>query len=265
MKETNAIIFTALLKLLEGLSDAQFRNVVSHAGLDIQDIHAAYVDPSSDGKQRNLVEVRNAFDRENQRSEEGAISFLRDFAIGLREHVGEVALQDTLRNHGFNFVDKRFVPLEVLDERRLQTAPALCHPDLKTAAFRISDRDYTGAITSACGAVDTLTNAIIERDGIPTRQRDEASFSSKVNTVLFKSLKVHEEIKRNMIADGKSLSDAEDAADRIRGEINYAAQKLQELRPRKSDVHGRKAATDETACEAIALSLKISELFNSKI
>jgi hypothetical protein len=265
MTEKSGQIFKALCELLEKLSDAQIQNVVSRSGVRITNTHPAYIAPSTDRKQEVLNQVRIAFDREKQRSQNAAMSILGDMAIGLIEQVGAEALQDALRHHGFNLLHDRFLPLDVLDLRSLCNVPAVCHDDLKTAAFRIAGQDYTGAITSACGAVDTLTNAAIERDNVPVRQWNKPSFSSKVNTVLFKHLRVHEEIRDNLIAEATSPADAKDAANRIRGETNKAAQRLRELRPGKSDVHGRKAADHDTACEAIALSLEICRLFNGKL
>ncbi len=258
-------IFKALYELLDGLSDAQIQNIASVSGIRIPKVHPAYISPNTDAKHWTLSQVRIAFDRENQRSDGAAVSVLRDMARALREQVGEEALQEVLRRGGFNFIDDKFLQLDVLDIRLLHSIPAFCHDDLKTAGFRISNRDYTGAITSACGAVDTLTNTVIERDGISIRKHGEASFASKVNTVLFKHLKVHDEMRKNLIAEGKSPAEAGDSANRIRGEINQAAQRLQELRPRKADVHGRKSANEDTARETMALSLQICQRFNGKV
>ena len=265
MTQATARIFKALYELLDGLSDAQIQNIASGSGIRIPKVHPAYISPNSDAKQSTLNQVRIAFDSEKQRSEGAAVSVLRDMATGLRKQVGEETLQEALRDRGFNFVDGKFLQLDVLDIRLLHTVPALCHDDLKTAGVRIAYRDYTGAITSACGAVDTLTNAVIKRDGIEIRQRDEASFATKVNFVLFKHLMVHEEMRENLITEGKSSAYAGDAAMRKRGETNQAAKKLQKLRPRKADVHGRKSANEETAREAMALSLEICRRFNGKV
>ena len=70
---------------------------------------------------------------------------------------------------------------------------------------RLVDGDESGAVTSACGAVDVVTQNIYEREGLGDPGR--ASFSTKVNTS-FAHLQTGENLKAELIDLGINPDDA---------------------------------------------------------
>ncbi len=76
----------------------------------------------------------------------------------------ETSVQNILGKHGYQFEEGAFVPIGILDARERQYLPAVAASNLEKAMERLGSGDYTGAITSACGAVDSILRAIYQRD-----------------------------------------------------------------------------------------------------
>src|SRR5439155_12026853 len=76
----------------------------------------------------------------------------------------EERLKDALRRTGWSLVGGNLIPLAVMALEDLEQVPNAAHKDLSKAADRLG-HDLTGAISAACGAVDSLTAEIYESHG----------------------------------------------------------------------------------------------------
>ena len=90
----------------------------------------------------------------------------------LTERLGEL-----LSRLQWSYSEGTLAPLRVFDPSDLTEAPTDSHHDLRKAAARFRDGDLTGAISAACGAVDSATAAIYGQEGLgdPT----QASFQER--------------------------------------------------------------------------------------
>ena len=99
-------------------------------------------------------------------------------------------MDDLLKQHGYAFLDGVFVPAGLMDDREKPFIPASAADLLSTAIERLANGDENGAITAACGAVDTATVAVYQKYGLGAVPD---SFQAKVNTVLSK-LHIYDEM-----------------------------------------------------------------------
>ena len=122
---------------------------------------------------------------------------------------------------------------------------------------RLIDGDYSGAITSACGAIDLVTQAVYENHGLGGP--GAASFQTKVNTSL-KQLHVFNGMRMEFVSIGMKPEDASAVVDQMKKASNHAAQALQVLRRAMGDTHGSKPALRQTAYDAVKWSSAICGL-----
>jgi hypothetical protein len=78
----------------------------------------------------------------------------------------ESDLRDVLERLGWTLYEGHMVELAILDISDLPELPADSRGDLVKAATRLRDGDLSGAISSACAAVDTVTSRIYQEEGL---------------------------------------------------------------------------------------------------
>jgi hypothetical protein len=91
----------------------------------------------------------------------------------------ESSFREYLNRLGWSIYEGNLVKLDILDITELIELPSEARPDLIKAASRLRDGDLSGALSSACAAVDSVTTRIYydKRDlGDP----GQASFQEKV-------------------------------------------------------------------------------------
>ena len=166
-----------------------------------------------------------------------------------------------LGQHGFEFRNGTFVPVGVLDAREAKYLPTESRAEISGAFDRLVNGDESGAITKACGAVDSLARAIYEKNGWPNLPD---SFQAKVNTVV-KRLKIFETMRVEL--DGLSMK-PEDAAtiiEEMRKTTCHAAQALQVIRRAMGDVHGTRPALTRCVYESIKWASAICALLEDQV
>lgn len=154
-----------------------------------------------------------------------------------RKPESEEQLTEYLNRLGWSFANQVLVPLHLLDPQDLAEMPTESHKDLLKAAARFRDGDLSGAISGACGAVDSATSLVYQQMnlGDPT----QASFQERCRKAVqargvfidldeqLKSLDWH---KNDIIPFRKNLESA----------LNQGAYIMQTLRSHMGDVHGSK-------------------------
>jgi hypothetical protein len=234
--------------LCNKLSIPQIRLAVARAGLDAGRI------PGFDSRAAVVPAVYNLF-REMMVWEK-----LTALPI-LAESVAGEEITRLLRRHGFQFVDGEFIPVAMLDERELKYLPASSAEQISKAFERLLDGDENGAVTSACGAVDTATIAIYEKYGLG---QPPDSFQAKVNTVL-KKLDIYQEMKGDLTEVGIQPNDSEQIASELAEATKHAANALQLIRRLLGDVHGKKPSYTRLTYDAIKWASAICGLLEGKI
>lgn len=122
-----------------------------------------------------LTENENAYDKNRKRAYrpriQGAYNKLppaqqRRAVLNLAKELSNRGraghLDDALRKIGWHYVGDELVPIQALDPADLDNVPEKPTPILVKAASRLRD-DPTGAISAACGAVDSVTVQIYQK------------------------------------------------------------------------------------------------------
>lgn len=167
-------------------------------------------------------------------------------------------LGDLLSRLEWAYSDGTLTPLHVLDPADLAETPSNSHHDLRKAAARFRDGDLTGAVSAACGAVDSATAAIYREKGLgdPT----QASFQERCR----KASAAHGVVPRledQLRSLGWPEEDILPFKKNYEGSLNQGAYIMQTLRSKMGDVHGSKPILRSLVFE----SLKWSELFVSSL
>ena len=241
-------LFGVLLAELHTLSLTKARTVVAAAGITGVNAPAQYWDPF-------LTGVEQAFYRLESGSRLTALHILAD-QFSDSERVCSLFAQ-----HGYEYVDGTYVPVALLDQREARYLPLSSATELAKAMKRLVDGDETGAITAACGAVDTLMQELYKTHGLG--EPAHVAFAAKINTAA-QQLGIFKEMKAEFTDLGMSISDAETIVVEMKKATNHAAQMLQALRRTMGDVHGSKPALRRTAYDAVKWASAISGLFEGR-
>jgi hypothetical protein len=261
-KEDRTRLFGALRSELNKLSVQEIRNTVAAAGLDVSQITAKAEAHSGLGSRAEVMPaVDKQFSLLSEPAQETALCILAERLTGRNPEL-DASTREILSHHGFQFVAGRFVPVRDLDAREAQFMSSSAATELARAMFRVIEGDYSGAITSACGAVDLATQAIYEQYDLGNP--GSASFQTKVNTALQRQ-RVFEDMKRDFLDIGMKPNDASTIVDEMRKTSNHAAQALQVLRRTMGDTHGSKPALRQTAYDAVKWSQAICGLLERAI
>lgn len=260
-QEDKRTLYSALRSELNNLSVQDIRNTVAAAGFDVSQITAKAEALSGLGSRAEVMPaVDRLFRQMNESAQETA---LRILAERLTEHNPgmRASTEDILGRHGYQFIDGNFIPVHELDAREARFVPESAANELGRAMSRLIDGDYSGAITSACGAVDLLTQGIYEMHNLGNP--GHASFQAKVNTSL-RRLDVFEEMRGEFVTIGMKAEDASAVVEQMKKASNHAAHALQVLRRAMGDTHGSKPALRQTAYDAIKWSSAICGLLEDR-
>ena len=158
---------------------------------------------------------------------------------------------------GWSFVEGKFLPITFLDASDIQEIPANAHEDILKAAARLRDGDFSGAISAACGAVDSVTERIYEEKGLG--DPGGASFQEKVVRCL-NELGVLSSMESDLIDLVWNTDDAQRLRNNLRGAVNQAAYVMQTLRSNMGDVHGTKPTLKPIVFDSIKWAMLITAL-----
>lgn len=250
-------LFGALRSELNKLPVQQIRNTVAAAGFDVSQITAKAEARSGLGSRAEVMPaVDQLFGQMSESAQKTALCILAERLTGRSPEL-DASTQHILGRHGFQFVTGTFVPMHELDAREAQFVAPSAAIELGRAMSRLINGDHSGAITSACGAVDLMTQAIYEEHGLGNPSG--ASFQTKVNTAL-KRLQVFEAMKQEFVDIGMKPEDASALVAEMKKTCNHASQALQVLRRAMGDTHGSKPALRQTAYDAVKWSSAICGL-----
>ena len=169
----------------------------------------------------------------------------------LRERMNEL-----LNRVGWALIGEKLIPLELFDPADLSNLPPAAHDDLAKAADRIWS-DPTGAISAACGAVDSVTAEIYEHHALG--HPGEAGFQERVTKSL-KAVGSLDSLKDKLLAMGWTPEKANTFHKNLNGAINQAANVMQTLRSEMGDVHGSKPTLGILAFDSVRWAMIICSL-----
>lgn len=233
---------------------SDIKEIVGLAGIDLAEL--AHLDQKPD-KGATKGQLMTALDgivgRMNERGKGRFVVLTIEEALRRRPQLVE-RLTELLSRLQWSFSEGTLAPLRVLDPGELEEAPSDSHHDLRKAAARFRDGDLTGAISAACGAVDSATAAIYREEGLgdPT----QASFQERCKKA-GTARGVMPELESQLRDLGWPEEDILPFRKNYEGAMNQGAYVMQTLRSKMGDVHGSKPILRPLVFD----SLKWAELF----
>lgn len=160
-------------------------------------------------------------------------------------------IERKLSRLGWTVIDGMPLPIEIFDFEIIDKLNQTPRSDMIRSAQRLRDGDLGGAISSACGAVDSATSQIYGEFGLgdPT----QASFQERCKV----ALKAKDHIKNmesNLIAIGWDQQKAKIFSQNFDKALSQGAYVVQTLRANMGDVHGNKEVFEPLAFDAIKWS-----------
>lgn len=247
-------VSNAVLGKMLGLPIRSKVVIAAKAGLDISGVPAvennALVNPA----------IARAFGRLNDDAKQRATTVMAT-EVASRGATDQCELTQLLGQHGYGYANGSFVPVGLIDEREKQFLPSSSAEQISTAIHRLSNGDENGAITSACGAVDTATIAIYQNQnwGPPPD-----SFQAKVNTVIGR-FKIFAEMEKELSEIGVNVEDAKEITKELQEATKHAANALQVIRRTLGDVHGKRPTYRRLSYDSIKFASAICALFEGRI
>jgi hypothetical protein len=147
------------------------------------------------------------------------------------------SLDDNLSRLGWTLSRNAVIPIKIFDTSVLPDLPSESQQDLSKAVQRLRDGDLSGAISSACGALDAATSAIYSSAslGDPTK----ASFQERCKRSL-EARGVIPKMEQELCELGWDQQEIKLFRENFKGAMNQGAYIMQTLRSKMGDVHGTK-------------------------
>ncbi|ATG88931.1 hypothetical protein [Methylomonas koyamae] len=213
----------------------------------IEDIESKFVHFSDDEKQRFLnIVIEEILER--------------SYKLNVN-YDPEEKVQYYLNRLGWQLIDKKVLPIEVLDISDLNELDPAARHDLIKASEKFRDGDFSGAISSACAAVDSVTARVYREKNLGDEK--STSFQERCNKSL-NAMGVLDAIDRQLGEIQWKESTVIQFKDNLKKSVGQAAYVMQTLRSDMSDVHGTKPVIKPLAFDSIKWAQIIVRLLSGR-
>lgn len=171
-------------------------------------------------------------------------------------------LEYYLERLGWQLIDNKVLAIVVLDQSDLKELNPSAREDLVKAAIKFRDGDLSGAVSSACAAVDSVTARVYQDNNLGDSSKSQ-SFQEKCNKSLV-AIGVFEAIDRQLSEIQWKEPDIKQFKENLKGTVSQAAFVMQKLRSDMSDAHGTKPVIKPLVCDSIKWSQIIVRLLSEK-
>lgn len=246
--------------LHESVSFGTIKAIVGLAGVDMTRLARLEQRPSGGASKSQLlsgVDLQIA-EMENAARER----FIRITAEELlkRRPELETSFREYLNRLGWTLYEGNLIKLDILDISELTKLPNEARPDLVKSANRLRDGDLSGALSSACGAVDAVTTRIYHDKALG--DLGEASFQKKVSQS-FKATGIISQLEADLTEVGWDEDEIKRFRENLIGSLNQAAYVMQTLRAKMADVHGTKPTLEALVFDSLKWASLIVRLLNA--
>jgi len=227
----------AIRTSLQKFSFYSMKEVAGLAGLDLTAVSHLEQKPEKGATIGQLMTaIDGAFGRMTPNEQSRFLTILTE-EILRRKPETQQQLAENLSRLGWAFADDALVPIEVFDPEDLAELPDEAKRDLLKAAQRFRDDDLSGAISAACGAVDSATSLVyqISHLGDP----GSASFQERCKRAA-SAKGVIPALEQQLRALGWPDSEIVPFKKNLEGALTQGAYVMQTLRSKMGDVHGTK-------------------------
>jgi hypothetical protein len=153
-------------------------------------------------------------------------------------------------------------PILEADREDLSSLTPPASSEISKAFARLRTGDESGAISSACGAVDLITNEIYYRHGEPDPK--DQSFASRVREAT-KFNGTYDLLERELEALSMDPADVKFVRENLKRAVGATAEVLGRLRSSMGDVHGSKPALQRMVWTCIKLASVITGLLEEAV
>jgi hypothetical protein len=255
-------IYAALRSRLNELSVQNIRNTAAAAGFDISQVTAKAEARTGLGSRAEVMPALDRLFNEMSLQDKRRSTAILAAELLRQDSKGVMRIPELLHQHGYEFRGGAFVPIAVMDPRERAFLPTSASEELARAAERIAAGDYSGAITSACGAVDAVMQSIYVTYSLGDPGR--VSFQAKVNTAA-QHLDIFARMQSDLVQRGVDADSAREITENAKKATNHAAQALQILRRAMGDAHGSKPASSQLAYDVTKWAAAICGLFEGQV
>lgn len=259
-EESRSIGNAVLAEAIRSLSIPAIREAAGAIGMDAPQIPAASEAAGGMGSRAEVVPViQRLFGELSHEARHRAVPILCE-RISARGDEPRERLSKLLAHYGYQFEDGQLVKMGALDKGESKFLPGSAVAELEKAVGRLAAGDESGAITSACGAVDATTTALYEKHN---PGKPDASFQTKVNTV-FNRLGVFEKLEKELQELAIKPEDAKKIREEIQEATRHATEALQLILRVAGDVHGTKATFTRLVYDTIKWSSAVCGLLEGE-
>jgi len=172
-------------------------------------------------------------------------------------------LEYCLNRLGWQLIDNKVLPIEVLDLSDLKELDLAAREDLIKAATRFRDGDLQGAISATYAAVESVIARINKANDLGEIDYNKKSFQQRCKEAL-ETTGVYSAITAQLTDIGWKEGDIISFNNNLKGSLNHAANVLQSLRNNMSDAHGKKPIIQPLAFDSIKWAQIIIRLLSEK-
>lgn len=223
--------------LTEKFKFGEIKQLVGYGGLDMSRLaHLEQKPQNGATKSQLLSEIDKQVGEMDEKRRSAFVSICCEEMMRSKAEVIE-ELERVLSRVGWKFSGTALIPIEVFDVAELTDIPEAARADLQKAASRLRDGDLGGALSAACGALDSVTSDIYSRHGLG--DAGKASFQERIRKSL-DALQVKDRLIGELASIGWAEPDYKPLSANLDGSLNQAAYIMQKLRADMGDVHGTK-------------------------
>ncbi len=236
MSESNInSAWAAVSAILRKFSFYDIKEIVGLAGFDFTSISNLF-QQSGASKGQLITAIAQGFDTFNFKDKQRFLNIIVEEILKRSNHL-EQQLAEYLSRLGWQVIDGAVIPIELLNRDDLDELDNVSREDLIKAATRFRDGDLSGALSAACGAIDSITNKIYTEKNLGNA--NNASFQERCVKAL-DSVGVFSAIENQLKNIDWNGSGVIPLSKNFKGALNQASYVMQSLRANMSDVHGTK-------------------------
>lgn len=227
----------AIRASLQASSFYDIKEIAGLAGLDLTALAHLVQKPEKGATKGQLMTAIDGAFGDMAPTEQSRFLTIVGEEILRRKPETEQQLSENLSRLGWAFAGEALVPIEVFDPEDLAELPEEARQDLLKAAQRFRDGDLSGAISAACGAVDSATSVVYEQaqlgdpGGASFQERCKRASSAKG---------VIPALEEQLRALGWPDAEIVPFKKNFEGALTQGAYVMQTLRSKMGDVHGTK-------------------------
>lgn len=254
--------WAALRALLQSkLSFYDIKEVVGLAGLDLSTLANLVQKPGGGASKGQLMTaIDSSFSRLPHSDKKRFVSYVAEELVERSPDCRE-RLENYLARFGWGLVESSVIPLTIVDPSDLPEISEEPRHDLIKAAERLRDGDLSGAVSAACGAVDTATATVYRWYGLG--DPGKASFQERCKRS-FEALGIEQSVGEQLRGIGWTSERIKLIQKNLSGSLTQGAYLLQSLRANMGDVHGTKLVLKPLVLSCIKWAELIVRTLESK-